>query len=248
MRRGGLLLLSPPVSSPTRVLRRALEDALETRAASSILFEALSDAGKRIPQTLEEVLEVVRGPLRGVLTRRLGEHQGLALVMRIEAELVPAGGELATMELSLDELAAETRREDATAAFPTADRAVPVLIVAAGRAFEHRLAVALGERRAAPTTVTGHDGLRHALSGEPPSIFVVDASDLPAIDPSRVIAAAAAFPATTTCVLWGPRLPYGRRFTAAMAGSARSWLTLELREGIEPLLDLVRSRRTHRRA
>src|SRR5690606_33894146 len=116
---GTLLLLSPTVSSmvPTRVLRRALEEALETRAASSILFEALSDAGKRIPQSPEEVLEIVRGPLCGVLVRHLGEHEALALVARIEAELIPPAGDPTTLELPLDELAAETRREDATASF-----------------------------------------------------------------------------------------------------------------------------------
>ena len=219
---------------------------LDTRRASSILFEALNAAGSRVPQTGEELREVVRGPLRAVLVRELGDESADALCDRIEEELAPAYDALDTQEVPLDELAAETRPEEATTAFPTADRAVPISIAAAGRGFEQRLAIALGERRAAPFTVSSHEGLQRALADDPPPVYLIDASDFPAIAPSRLLTAAQALPSTTACVVWGADLPFGRNLVAATASHDRNWVLLELREGIAPLLDLVRSRRRSR--
>jgi hypothetical protein len=234
------------VSEATRVLRRTLEEALDTRRASSILFEALNAAGKRVPRTHDEVLAVLRGPLRGVLARQLGDEEAGALVGRIESALMPACDPVDTQEVPLDELAAQTRLEDATAVFPTEDRAVPILIAAAGRGFEQRVAIALGERRAAPTTVSSHEGLQRALDRPPPAVYLIDATDFPAIDPGRLLNAARALPSTTVCVVWGVDLPFGRNLARAVAAHDRTWVLLELREGIAPLLDLVRSRRKSR--
>ena len=51
---------------------------------------------------------------------------------------------------------------------------------------------------------------------------------------------------TTACVVWGRELPYGRVLAEATEASGRAWITLEKKEGIAPLLDLVRSRRKNR--
>ncbi len=248
MRPRGSLLRWPAVSemAPTRVLRRTLEEALDTRLASSVLFEALGASGKGVPQTQDEVLRVVHGPLREALSRRMGDPDALAIVDRIHDALARAYDAVTTQERPLDELAAETSPDEATASFPTQDRAVPVLVIASGRGFEHRLGIALGEGRVAPVTVRSHEGLRRALDSETPALFLVDASDFPAIDPSRVLAAADSLPSTTTCVLWGAELPYGKSFARAIEAHPRRWITLVLREGIDPLLDLVRSRRRSR--
>ncbi|HEY8427681.1 MAG TPA: hypothetical protein VIL20_04875 [Sandaracinaceae bacterium] len=234
--------------APTRVLRRTLEEALDTRSASSLLFEALGAWGQRVPRSRDEVLAVVHGALRDAIARRLGDAEAHAIVARIDRALALAYDAADTQERPLDDLAAETSPADSTATFPIEDRAVRVLVVAAGRAFEHRLLVALGERRVAPVTVRSHEGLQHALGTAPPALFVVDAQDFPAIDPVRLLAAAEALPLTTTCVLWGAELPYGRSLLRAIEAQPRPWTTLALREGIDPLLDLVRSRRRSRSA
>lgn len=230
--------------APTRVLRRTLERALETRDASTLLFEALSASENRVPHTLDEVLEVVRGPLRHALEKRLGPEQAAAIVLEIEEALGVTFDAVETQERPLDDLVSETRPDEATASFPTADRSVRVLVVAGGRGFEHRLEVALGEQRVAPTTVSSHEGLRHALGKEPPPVFLIDASDFPSIDPARLIAAAQALPSTTACVLWGAELPYGKNLARSLERNGRAWIQLALREGIEPLCDVIRSRRT----
>jgi hypothetical protein len=238
-------------------LRSTLEEALETHVASTVLFEALGAAGAEVPQSREEVLAVVRGPLREVLARRLDAEHAAGLVTRLEEQLGPPPAEpgaeaaspddVSTVELPLDELAERTSREDETTAVPTAE-AVRVLVLAAGSGFARRLELTLGERRVEATHVDGPAGLARALEAEPPAIALLDATDFPAIDRSAVLAAAADLPGTTACVLWGAELPYGRRFVEGIDEGTRRWVLLELREGIGPLLDLVRSRRRSRRA
>jgi hypothetical protein len=230
--------------NPTRMIRRTLEEALETRTASAVLFEALSASGKGVPQTRSEFLAVVSGPLREALHRRLEADYADELVHRIARQLMPRYDEPMTVEATLDDLALTTRDDEATTAFPTEDRAVRVLVVAAGGSFASRLAMALGENRAAPRAVGTPDQLRLALlEGTPPPIFVVDASDVAPIEAARVAHAGDQLPTTTACVLWGSELPYGRTFAKAVSGQRRNWVLLEVREGIAPLLDLVRSRR-----
>lgn len=250
MPRADRLLLFAAVSelAPTRVLRRVLEEALDSRLASSLLFEALGASGKRVPQSRDEVLSVVHGALREALARRMDDEEAGSIVERIDAALTDAYDAVATQEVPLDQLAAQTSPDEATAAFPTEDRAVRVVVIAGGHGFEQRLDVALGERRVAPQTVRSHEGLRRALSDDAPAIFLVDASDFPAIDPVHLLAAAEALPRATTCVLWGAELPYGKNLLRSIEAHDRPWTTLELREGIDPLLDLVRSRRRSRGA
>lgn len=228
--------------SPTRLLRDTLEESLETHVASTVLFEALGASASGVPQTEDEVLAVVRGPLREALARRLDAEKAELLVDRIAEQLTPRPEEPSTLELSLDELAEETSREDATTAFPTAE-AVRVVVLAAGPGFARRLEITLGEDRVEARHADGPAGLKSALEGDPPAILLLDATDFPALEPNAVLSAANGLPATTSCVLWGAELPYGRRVAGAIEGLERRWVTLELEEGIAPVLDLIRSRR-----
>lgn len=240
---------NPVPSTPTRLLRSTLEESLEAHVASTVLFEALGAAGPDVPHSLEEVLWVVRGPLREALARRLDGEQVRLLLERIEALLAPPTEEpdprveeATTVELSLDELAESSTRGDATASVPTAD-AVRVLVFASGSGFARRLELALGERRVHAVHVESPAALSAALEDGPPAVVVLDATDFPTIDGNQVLSALTSLPRTTACVLWGTELPYGKRFLAAAEAHDRPWVTLALREGIGPLLDLIRSRR-----
>lgn len=226
--------------APARVLRRTLEEALTAKVASAVLFEALGTGGG-VPRSLSEVLAIVHGPLRAILEKRLGASDASALVAKIEAGLRPVWDEVATVDAPLDELAAQASA-DATAAFPVQRNPVMVAIVAGGPGFELRLATALGPQRAAPFTVRSLADLRE-LAESPPGVLLVDASDFPPVRAPEIVEVARKLPRSTACVLYGCDLPYGNAFLSVLAGEARPWVTLELREGIAPLLDLIRSRR-----
>ncbi len=75
--------------------------------------------------------------------------------------------------------------------------------------------------------------------GREPS-HVADATDFPPFGPSAVVAPSPRLPSTTTGVPWGAELPHESTLARALEGDGRE---VELREGIAPLLDGVRSRR-----
>ena len=165
------------------------------------------------------------------------------IIAHIVARLCP---DPSTLEMPLDELAAETRREDSTSSFTTAHEVVSVMVVAASLGFAQRINVAFGTGRVAPWVVSTELELADGLEGTPPPIVIVDASDIPAIPQRALMQKLTALPSTTACVVWGRELPYGRSLTQAAEASGRAWITLEKKEGIAPLLDLVRSRRKGR--
>lgn len=228
------------------MLRRALEESLEKHVASTVLFEALGAAGG-VPQTVEEVLRVVRGPLRDVLGRKLDAETADGLLGRIEAQLQPY--DLSTVELPLDELVEETRTDaDATVQMPTEDRAVPVLVMATSGSFAARLQVTLGERRVDAYWAHDKDSFDEAVDLREPAIALIDGTDFASVDARDILAMFRVLPPTTARVLWGAELPYGRNVIELLGGEASGWVMLELREGISPLLDLVRSRRSATRS
>lgn len=223
------------------MLRRALEDALETGVASTVLFEALDAAGTEVPRTAEEVLAVVRGPLLEALKSRIDEYEAALLISRIQAQLEP---EPSTVEVPLEEFVARSEREDATAQILTLEGAVKVFVLSAGRSFARRLLTSLGEHRVDPFVASHPSAWPHP---QDPAIVLLDASDFPACAPGAVVAWADELPASVACVVWGSDLPYGKNFAKAIEGASRDWLTLELDVGIAPFLDLVRSRRKRSR-
>lgn len=229
-----------PEVSPSRVLRRALEQSLEKHVASTVLFEALG-ASPGVPQTVDDVLEIVRGPLRDALARRLDREVADGLLGRIEAQLLPE--DPATVELPLDELVEETRSgADATLQISVEASAVPVVVLSASGAFAARLQLTLGEHRVLAHAVQDKDGFDEAVDATEPAIVLVDGTDFPSVDARDVIRMLRVLPSTTARVLWGAELSYGRSVLEQLEDEA-GWVILELKEGISPLLDLVRSRR-----
>ena len=242
----------PAVSAdnPTRVLRKTLESALETTMASTVLFEALGVTGAAVPETTDEVMSVVRGPLRSVLLNHLAPGDADLLIDRIEARLEATRKreDPQTLELPLDALVPdEPRSGDSTKSFPTAHRAVSVVVIAGSAAFAGRLRAALGSGRVAPIPTMGPETLMDVLGGDPPALIVVDAADISAISATSILSAAHTVPRTTACILWGADLPFGRSFALKIAAQDRPWVTLPLKEGIGPLLDLIKSRHRQKR-
>jgi len=225
-----------------RTVREAMEEVLSPSTTSTLLFEALEAYGGDVPQTHEEVALLVGGALARVLERRLGAPRATNILGRIEGLL-----ESSTVETdpppSLDPAGTAPEpfvRGESTATVPTAKRPVSVVIVASGRGFESRMAAALGPKRVAPSSTRDLDDL---LGRQAPSIVLVDAADFAAIEPVDLARALGRLPATTARVVWDADLPYGRSVMQALHAARIVAITFDRNEGIEPLLDLIRSRR-----
>jgi hypothetical protein len=131
---------------------------------------------------------------------------------------------------------------DATRALPTLREPVPVVLIAAGRQFADKLAVALGPKRILALPCHDLDSLQRLIHREEVALAVIDASDFAAIEPATLARTLAGLRATTARVVWAGSLPYGRALLEQLSDQAP--VSLEADEGIEPLLDLIRSRHT----
>jgi hypothetical protein len=214
------------------VIREALECVLAPEVAAAVFFESLNGPDG-VPETKEEVALMVRGPLYASLVERVGADEANAVVERIlmTLEPMPSAG-----------LLRKSREEDATRAVPTHRRPVKVRVVAGGPGFATRLRYVLGPTRIEVEHAT--DPALIASEAPPaPAIVIVDATDFPPQDPVAIVRALEALPPATTRVLWASELPFGQRCREAFFGGSGEVVALARGEGIEPLLDLIRSRR-----
>lgn len=121
-------------------------------------------------------------------------------------------------------------------------RPVIVIVVASGASFASRLQGALGATRVIPVPAATVERMDEQLRVAAPQIVLVDAADFAPIEPERLAVFLEKLPATTVRAIWGADLPYGGAVLRAMMARSAHATPLDRREGIEPLLDLVRSR------
>jgi hypothetical protein len=132
----------------------------------------------------------------------------------------------------------------ATLEVPRDKGAVTVLVIAGSDEFAARLEAALGPARVATRTATT---LREVEALTAPSrassIVLVDAMEFPPVEPVALAGLLGGLPASTVRAIWGADLAYGSVVLSELIGRGLPATPLDRREGIEPLLDLVRSRR-----
>jgi hypothetical protein len=211
-----------------RLVREVLEGVLAPKLAQAILFEALG-ASATMPESPDDIMHLVRGPVREAVAQRTGASEATAVVARLE--------HIINRRLSQPPPAGDG---DATVAVPTEGEAVPVLVIASGPGLGGRLAAALGPERVAPRHTPDPSEDAGLLSA---SVILVDATDFTATDPNQLAMALCRAPATTAIAVWGINLPYGRKLRFALEEMSVQAMTFDQATGIEPLLDLVRSRR-----
>lgn len=132
---------------------------------------------------------------------------------------------------------------EATVEFKQQRSAVAVMVIASGLQLEQRLAQALGPVRVAPFTVGILERFEREANHRQPPVVILDATDFPPIDAEDVAAAMSELPPTTVKAIWGIDLPYGRSVADAMRAMGSVPTFFDRAEGLDAMIDLIRSRR-----
>lgn len=225
-----------------RMLREALEGVLSPDLATSLLFDALEPYGSRIPEGNDALLALARGPLFDAITKRVGEGEASAVLERVE-ELIKRSAASRAPQAAPDAFASEERLATTTR-MPVLREAMTVLIVASGQGLSARLEASLGGETVLAYVISSPHNIRTKLrSADAPYMALVDATDFPQIDASLLADIFADGPPTLVRAIWGAELPYGRAIAAAMNQKGTPPLELKRADGVDSLLDLIRSRK-----
>ncbi|MBX3272166.1 MAG: hypothetical protein KF729_18010 [Sandaracinaceae bacterium] len=204
------------------VLRESVEAEVTPSVASAAMFAALAEWGPRVPSSFAEVVDLVRGPLRRELAKRLGDARAAELEKRLEARL-----RLAEMPTGTIASAPRESFEDVpTHALPRPEGPVLLRVVAASPVLETLILSALGPRRV-------------ELEGDAPDILLLDATDAPASWGADLELRAHAAPLT---LLYGADTAQGRALAARLGSASVAFLGFDVEHGAGPILDLLRSR------
>jgi hypothetical protein len=212
-----------------QLVREVMEQTIDARLASAIIFEALSaDRASEVPEDVATLQRFIEGPLRTALGRRLGHVSSAAILDAIEAALLTPD-------------AAAGRQRNSTVEVPIGAGPVVVLVVSRSASLAVALRASLGGERLGIRTAGDAAGVEAAARKILPDLVIVDATepirDMPSVADAIVLA-----PADSACLLWGRETPWGLRFGIELERRGRTFTPVDRTEGVEPLLDLVRSR------
>jgi hypothetical protein len=216
------------------LIREALEGLIEPRVASSVIFDALERGGiDALPSEAAKLIGFIEGPLRAATTDRVGSSTADDVVERLTGLLrtamaTPAGasgpGDVRTVEV------------------PVGAGPVRVMVLGRGSALAVRLRAALGGDRVAVGASTAVPAAEHMATTLRPEIIVLDAVD-PVQDPVDSVAEMLArVPGKGTHLVWGREQPWASKISHALDERGIPFTPIDRLEGVDPLLDLIRSR------
>jgi hypothetical protein len=222
------------------LIREALEGFIAPEIATALIFDALSEA-QTPPASLHETREFVAGPLSQAVRRRL-RPDDVTQVIRIMQGVIDAAIDRdgVDVEVEFDPTASSSGIDGgATKPMSTMNMPVPVAVVAEGGSFADRLQLCLGDDRVYAFTVASPAALRKALFSHLPLLAVIDGSASEGADAEELADVLRGIPDSVVPVLWAGETAWGERLRAH---APRRLVSLDRREGIEPLCDLVLSR------
>lgn len=211
------------------LIREILARELSEDLAVTILFEAFDELEAGAPERIEDLGPFVDGPLWKHLDRRLPAELATSLHRRI-GRLLDEGDHAAW-----EEETGKTRR------LPQVREAVPVLVAAIGGRFARVLETALGPA-AEVERVRDVAALAARLEAGTPFFVVVDGHEPPAGGAEETATALRALAPSGTPVLWACETPHGRRLAPIVEERVGRLVTLDSRDGVSSLFDLILSR------
>lgn len=225
-----------------RMLREALEGVLSPDLATSLLFDALEPYGSLLPEGNDALLALARGPLHAAISKRVGDSEAAAVLERVE-ELIARSARSQMPDQPIPDFFAEDERLATTTRMPVLRDAMTVLIVAAGQSLSLRLEAALGGETVLSYVISSPQAIRQKLrSSDAPYMALLDATDFPQIDVALLADIFADGAPTLVRAIWGAELPYGRAVATAMNQRGVPPIELKRSDGVESLLDVIRSR------
>ena len=219
----------PPVLA---LLRERLERELPGGAAA-ILFEALNAWGPRVPVAFVDVVAFAHGPLRQRLVARLGVERGRAVLRELERALRFA--EQPTQPIP--KVRARTFDEETTTSLARVEGAFDVAVVSRSGALAERIGAALDPGRLALAVVSS--ALSLARVPRRLHVALIDASDLPPLDPSDLVGALAHAP---LALVWASDAPPARLVIASLERASVKVMAFAEAEPPDPMIDVLRAR------
>jgi len=218
------------------VIRESLEGMLAPDIASKVIFEALEPFGGDLPSG-EGLARFVENELKASLTSRAGHEVAQDVTGRISSVLgllVPGKG-------STEPLPPWQRR---TAEVSLVSGSVRVAVVSATSGMDRRLLAAMGEK-VMPLGVRRLSRLEVVARDLHPQIVLVDGADPPPDLAVEMIAPLRALPKDALVIVFGSREPWAQqamKSIEAMGAGAPQVVGVDREEGVDPLLDMIRSR------
>lgn len=235
----------PREAPELRLIRETLEGVMHPSTASTIFFEALEASGGQLPRDATEALALVRGPLSALIAERLGEADRDSILGPLEQML----SSIAPREPTPPEGAPRkprrraSRHDEPTRSVELSSETLPVFVLSGDKRLGELLKTVLGPDVLSAVWVGDTAMLHERMSLVAPALFVVDASNFPAVEPAEIVAAVSSMEQEIVTAVWGADLPYGQSLLTAAQDAAVTVTPFDRGEGVEPLMDLIRSRR-----
>lgn len=212
---------------------RLIRDALEAVLSPELAAHTIDEAVRSMPDALSspsELVALVNGPLRAALARRHGSAADDVIddLLRVLVSRAPASS---------------SRSQDVTREMPLEPAQVLVFVLSSSEALGGEIERSLGTDHVATLTWDDANRLRKAIAFKPPAIVLVDGASFAPIEPSEMPEIFAALPPTSVRAVWGTDTPYGAAVIGELAAKGAPFTPLDRREGIAPVVDLVRARR-----
>lgn len=217
-----------------RLIREGLEAVIEPEVASAVVFDALEwENAADLPGTHEELLQFLRGSVKKAAAVRLADDAVQQAVARAEELLKQTFANVGT----------PTSNAGATTVrLPMIEGPVRVILLSKSASLGVRLRAALGGERIRLQVCGTVEQLARMKERMQPDVFIMSADGIDGAAPGPLQVFVNDLPKTTTSVVWGSEVPALSKVINALEQSKRPILVMDRRAGVDPLLDVIRSR------
>lgn len=212
-----------------RLIQSVIESVLAPDLADQTYREALAGRGGE-PDSPSGVVDLVHGPLRLALARRLGRSAADDVVDDLLATLMTAAP-------------SRSPSDEGTRELPLQRERVCVLVLSATETLARALEAELGREQLEIGTAATPEATRRWLSTHAPGIVLIDGASFASIEPTSLHALLAPLPTTTVRAIWAVDAPYGAAALGALVDARAPVTPLDRREGLATVVDLIRARR-----